>query len=153
MGIKVTGNAQYTADRPIQLPIEDLYPYFKEAFDKGLLAVSWTQYTPGFNDGDPCEFTVGEVRGTANEEIARAWVEEDTPDLELAYGPQAPYYDVYEYGYYGDHPDGKEFGDVVNSIPVEKGSFEDALRSTFGNYTEIVVTPTQVVQYDYDCGY
>jgi hypothetical protein len=34
----------------------------KEFFDKnpGITGVVWTQYTPYFNDGDTCEFSVGE---------------------------------------------------------------------------------------------
>lgn len=30
--------------------------------------VAWTQYTPYFNDGDPCEFHVGEVYVSADED-------------------------------------------------------------------------------------
>jgi hypothetical protein len=35
----------------------------KEFFDKnpGLTAVKWCQYTPYFNDGEPCVFGIGEV--------------------------------------------------------------------------------------------
>lgn len=35
----------------------------KEFFDKnpGITALKWTQYTPYFNDGDPCEFRVNDV--------------------------------------------------------------------------------------------
>lgn len=41
---------------------EALKDYFKEIFEQNpdLLAVRWHQYTPYFNDGDPCEFGVGE---------------------------------------------------------------------------------------------
>lgn len=35
---------------------------FKEIFDKhpSIYSISWKQYTPYFNDGDPCYFRVGE---------------------------------------------------------------------------------------------
>lgn len=154
MGIKITGAGYGNGySRAVQQPIEDLYPIFKRAFDSGAKAIKWNQYTPGFNDGDPCEFTVGMPHVTSNAEVARAWLDNDIPDLELAYGPQAGYYDEYEYSYDGTHPDGKEMDDLVGTIPVEAEAFEDALRATFGNYTEIVVTPESVVQFDYDCGY
>lgn len=36
---------------------------FKEIFEEypELHGFRWTQYTPSFNDGDPCEFTVGDI--------------------------------------------------------------------------------------------
>ena len=38
----------------------------KEFFDKnpGITGVVWTQYTPYFNDGDTCEFSVGDLTFT-----------------------------------------------------------------------------------------
>ena len=35
----------------------------KEFFDKNpdITAFTWVQYTPYFNDGEPCEFGVGDV--------------------------------------------------------------------------------------------
>lgn len=41
---------------------EALKEAFKEVFEKhpSIYSVSWRQYTPYFNDGDPCYFRVGE---------------------------------------------------------------------------------------------
>jgi len=43
---------------------------FKEFFDKHPSAesISWTQYTPYFNDGDPCYFSVNEMELNADED-------------------------------------------------------------------------------------
>lgn len=42
---------------------EALAEYLKEAFDAdaNLLAVGWVAYTPGFNDGEPCTYTLGDL--------------------------------------------------------------------------------------------
>ena len=32
--------------------------FFQPLFDLGISGVTWKQYVPGFNDGDPCEFTM-----------------------------------------------------------------------------------------------
>lgn len=151
LGIKVEGNYGGWS-RAIQEPIENLYPYFKTAFDDyGVKAVMWEQYTPGFNDGDPCEFGVRDPKVTTNEVVAAAWLNEEEPDMDLAYPGKDLYYDEWEYESYSSHPD----GDHVNSIdvPVAAGRFEDALRAVFGNDTKVVVTPTRVVQFEYYCGY
>jgi hypothetical protein len=67
--------SELTIDRPIEgdvrrsstARIQQQGPTeFLEAIDRvlaqdGVLSVHWSQYTPYFNDGDPCEFTVREV--------------------------------------------------------------------------------------------
>jgi len=58
----------------------------KEFFDKnpGITAVRWTQYTPYFNDGDTCEFTVNDPTFTnaSEEELENvsAWGEYEGED-------------------------------------------------------------------------
>jgi len=150
MGMAVKGSYGGWS-RAIQKPIEELYPYFKLAFEQGVKAVMWEQYTPGWNDGEPCEFSIREVKLTANDEVAQAWLNDSEPDMEVAYPDEDVYYDDYEYEAYGSHPDGDWVSKV--NVPVQDGAFEDALRSVFGNDTKIVVTPEAVVQFDYDCGY
>jgi len=151
MGIPVEGNYG-TWSRAEQKPIEDLYPYFKAAFDQGVTAVMWEHYTPGYNDGEPCEFTVSGAKVTSNTHVAEAWLDDTEPDMEDAYpGKLDSYYDEYDYESWGDHPDGNQMKDI--SVPVDAERFEDAVRSVFGNDTKIVVTPERVVQFEYDCGY
>jgi hypothetical protein len=150
LGIKIEGNYGGWS-RAIQEPIENLYEYFKVAFEKyGVTAVMWEQYTPGFNDGDPCEFGVREPKITTNPVVAAAWLEESEPDMDLAYPGQDLYYDEYDFES-SHHPDGDIMREI--DVPVNAGRFEDALRGVFGNDTKVVVTPTRVVQFEYDCGY
>jgi len=61
---------------------ERLKGAFKEVFDEYPdvdLKIVWTQYTPAFNDGEPCEFTLGEVEVTnlPNDEIASSHYDAD----------------------------------------------------------------------------
>lgn len=46
-------------------------------------ALAWNQYTPSFNDGDPCRFTVGEVRLMTIKEVTEVEANEapDEPEV------------------------------------------------------------------------
>ena len=177
MGIPVEGDAptHYSRRTYIPLPIEDLYPRFVEAFEKGIKAVTWHQYTPYFNDGEPCEFSVYDMCVTSNEEVAEHWLNEEfyedrlvevsrkeyEDELEAAknsrYRYYLPYEEIdgkifkrYEEGTYdyipgSGHPDGIKDVD----IPINTLEFEDALRTKFGDHTQVVVTPHRVVQFEY----
>jgi len=178
MGIPIEGDVptHYSRRSYIPLSIEDLYPYFKDAFEKGVKAATWHQYTPYFNDGEPCEFSVHDLSVTSNEEVAAHWadgdfyedrlVEVDRAEYEAEkeaaknsrYYHYLPYEEIdgkvfrrYEEGTYdyipgSSHPDG--ITDV--DIPIYKLEFEDALRTKFGDHTQVVVTPERVVQFDYE---
>lgn len=53
----------------------------KVAFEENprLRAICWTQYTPYFNDGEPCEFRMGEINALVlDDEVAEAIEEGDT---------------------------------------------------------------------------
>lgn len=156
-------------------PIEELYPYIKDTFDKGVKAITWHQYTPYFNDGEPCEFSVYDMCVTSNEEVAEHWLNEEfyedrlvevsrkeyEDELEAAknsrYRYYLPYEEIdgkifkrYEEGTYdyipgSGHPDGIKDVD----IPINTLEFEDALRTKFGDHTQVVVTPHRVVQFEY----
>lgn len=143
-----------------QRPMEELVPYFQNAFAKGIKAIAWTQYTPYFNDGDVCEFSVGDFSYTSNQTVADIWLAEmagdeddvyeyeDNDNGELRdeflrtdfYGYENPWSEAYP------HPDGFKRGDIELPSGIQ---FEQVLNETFGDHTTIVVTPTRVVQYEY----
>jgi len=154
MGLTIEGD-HYGWARTPQEPIENLYAVLKEAFElKGVKGIMWEQYTPGWNDGEPCEFSIRDPKVTTNEAVAQAWLDGDEPDMSTAY-PEEDYdaygYDEYEYEQWGEHPDGKHVKDI--SIPVNHGQFEDALREKFGNDVKVIVALGRVVTEEYDCGY
>lgn len=56
--------AQQELKKKFQTEAQDMFKEVtKEFFEKNpaITAVVWTQYTPYFNDGDPCVFRVGDV--------------------------------------------------------------------------------------------
>lgn len=164
MGIAIEGDtAPPLPPRVPQRPVEDLRPYFEKLWEQGVKAVTWHQYTPHWNDGDTCEFTVYTPAFTKNPEVAKAWLQEDynewieVPvenaedggklfdrkrletsqyDYELPRSEQFP------------HPDGIKKGEI--DLPIESYEFEYAMKNTFGDHTEVVVTPERVIQWEYE---
>lgn len=152
MGMIVEGDGHSVGwSRLPQQPIENLYEEMKAAFAQGVQGVMWEQYTPGWNDGESCEFTIQDAKVTLNKVVAEAWLDGTEPDMELAYPGEDTDYDAYDYELWGSHPDGPTVKDI--SIPVDDGKYEDALRYKFGNDVKIIVTPNRVVTEVYDCGY
>src|SRR5690348_1020347 len=100
MGITIEGD--YTDGRYYheQKPMSELVTYFKNAFDKGVKAIAWSQYTPYFNDGEACEFGVGDIAFTSNSKVVSAWLDDDAGDQE-------------DDRYYDD--DGNEIKDVLRT--------------------------------------
>lgn len=173
MGLKIEGDRghdryrrQYTPK-----PIEELYPYFQKAFADGVKAATWHQYTPYFNDGEPCEFSVYDLCVTNNQEVADYWLEGDfyedrvievtkeeydreTSGPYRSYGyyeEDGKYFHRFEEGTY-DYIPGTVHPDNIKDvdIPVSTLEFEDALRNAFGDHTQVVVTPERVVQFEYE---
>lgn len=148
-GIPIEGSVYTEQPTVEQRPFKDLKPYFDALWEKGILAVSWTQYTPWFNDGDTCEFGVCEPGFTSNPKVAEAWLngdrewEDESGDYYDAdiYSYERPWNDKYP------HPDGLQKEDLV--LPVAHYEFEYAMLGMFGNHTEVVVTPNRVIQTEY----
>lgn len=148
-GIPIEGGVHTEPEPANQRPFKDLKPYFDALWEKGIVAVSWTQYTPWFNDGDTCEFSVNEPSFTNNLKVAECWLngeedyENDNGDFETAnrYDFERPWNDKYP------HPDGLSREDL--NLPINHYEFEYAMLGKFGNHTEVVVTPYRVKQRKY----
>lgn len=157
MGIEVEGYHTDGRHYYAQRPMEELVPYFRAAFEKGIKAISWRQYTPFFNDGEPCEFGVGDISYTSNPAVAAAWLNEEYGDEDDRYDEQRNIIkdfvptDFYSYeepwSEKYPHPDGFKKGDITFPNMSE---FEQVLNETFGDHTTVVVTPERVVQYEYE---
>ena len=66
-----------------QRPKEELAPLLTALLDfPEVGGVKWYQYTPYFNDGDPCEFSTGEVYLLLAEDVDRVGLSEDGLDDE-----------------------------------------------------------------------
>lgn len=93
-------------------------------------AVRFHQYTPGFNDGEPCVNSLGEIE-------LKLFLEEE-----------------YCGGDYSDNPIDsaklkKEFGELCAMLRT----LEDQLEKVFGTNQEITVYRDKVDVEFYDCGY
>jgi len=136
----------------------------KEFFNKnpGITGVVWTQYTPYFNDGDTCEFSVNDctftnapvdelddVRwGDYNGETEGVWATENVPHV---LNSDSQYY--------------KEMRELIMSkggIDAEScqllsdaicsGEMEDVMRAMFGDHVKVIATREgfDVDDYDHD---
>lgn len=108
-----------------------LYPDIKSA--------SWHQYTPSFNDGDPCYFTVGDFYISTSENLNSHGELDDDEDDGLvfsSYNLPAKY---------------KEFSPVMDFVGSGVGA--DILEDVFGSDVQVRVTVSGVQVEDYDCGY
>lgn len=115
------------------------YPY--------LLGVRWTQYTPHFNDGDPCVFSVNEPEVCIKEGMLiakghpeRQWGKED----EFSSGDYHNQYDI------------RDLKDLLGSLHELKQLFSDiegAMLSVFGDGNRVTVTrdgSVEIEEYDHD---
>ncbi len=151
-----------------QKSISELAPLIENVLFFGV-EIRWRQYTPYFNDGDPCEFSTSEVRFRLNSELDTGgdyedgffyhndpqlaggietetrYVEYKTPD---SYGRRGGWETVTTGVVYERHP----AADAVDvfSTAFHSGAFENALYDLFGDHVEVTVTPTGIVASEYD---
>ena len=127
---------------------------FLAALDKvlaleGVKYVAWSQYTPYFNDGDACEFSVHAVAVALDESFHGDDLDED--NLEGLYGsaweePLFGEYDLYEY--LASNYNNKKF--ELNGKPTKaiydglrefegllQSSFEYLVKANFGDHAQV----------------
>lgn len=127
-----------------------MFEEFAEKYD--FYAITWTQYTPYFNDGDECYFRVNEICLKLTEE---------------SYDDDPYECDSWIIRYYGEEKSAERFG--LDSITPEmfaaveaftnfKSEFgkidEDYLEMAFGNHVRVTYTKEgktfEVIEYDHD---
>ena len=124
---------------------------FKEFFDKYPRAesITWRQYTPYFNDGDPCYFSVHEMTLEMNEgeeETDEETDEEVDEDEDEDYGDGE--YDSYSLSR-SDNPDLKQMGEDLGEL---EGIPDDVLEHVFGDHVKVTATRDgfDVTEYSHD---
>ena len=90
-----------------------------------LQGVRWTQYTPYFNDGDPCYFRYGWME-------AKVQQDEDYEDT---------------YSLRESHP---EMMKAVNEFEGMISGLDDALEVIFGDHAMVTVTRDEITVEEYD---
>lgn len=99
-------------------------------------AIGWTQYTPYFNDGEPCEFGVGQIYASIADERANSLYGDGWVEL------------------YGNPAEG--FSGVtwfaLKELNKTLSGAEDELLAAFGDHVKVVVTQegVEVEEFDHD---
>ncbi len=132
----------------------------------GVEGFRWSQYVPGFNDGDACEFTLNDLEIRLSGETKQAlnpsneesedededdeenndedWVGVDNLDVKDIIAHQQ----IADMGV-----DPAVFLKSVNAIARSLYDIEDLLRSEWGENVQITVTKDGIETDEYDCGY
>ncbi|MFI2124761.1 hypothetical protein ACH45E_26790 [Streptomyces sp. NPDC020299] len=143
LGIPVQGDITRGESRGEQRPIEELQPILQAVLDDPtIVEFGWRQYTPYFNDGDPCTFGVHGtwVRTTADEDA-------DEDDLEMwghrSLGKIPGHRDEATGTWVTDPYEGPDEARYLCckalESAVEGGHFENVLLDAFGDHAEITV--------------
>lgn len=120
-----------------------------------ITAARWQQYTPGFNDGDPCEFSVRELQVKFSDTLMKEFgnQEKDEDEFVDEYGMKRfleKNMDVLNHDQVGVLEVQLE---ALNQLHNTLLNMESSLESRFGNNIQITLTKKGIETEDYDCGY
>lgn len=144
LGLPVDGNIIRPDSEKPQRPMEEFAPILQAVLDDPtIVEFGWRQYTPYFNDGDPCVFGTSCIwaRTTDDTDV------DDLYDLEIdfshptlgerptTYNPETNQYDT------GDYvgPDARYDRCRALHKAVDGGEFYAVLLEAFGDHAEITV--------------
>jgi hypothetical protein len=101
---------------------------------KTVQSIRWRQYTPYFNDGEPCEFSVHDI-----EALAAGGEEDEDGEWDYLYGEPKDGYDA---------DDWKALRELNKTLC----GMEDELEAVFGDHVQVIVTKkgVEVEEYDHD---
>lgn len=128
----------------VRVAKEGLNAEFKKFFEEWpeAQAIRWPQYTPYFNDGDPCVFRVGEVT------VQLTGAEEDN-DSDCGDG----FVDAYHFADYKSDENTAEF-ERMQAIEGAINSCTEVLQALFGDHCKVTVwrdnPEVEVEEYDHD---
>ena len=122
---------------------EGISEFMKE--HPAIKALGWTQYTPYFNDGDTCEFSVGEIYYSLTENQPDSFYD-DEDDGEGSWN------EIWTHE--KKVPEGltaQEYKDLVEFVKALNGAEED-LQAAFGDHVKVIVTQNgvDVEEYEHD---
>ncbi len=102
-------------------------------------ALTWTQYTPYFNDGDSCEFSVGDIRIIKSEDSNERAEDEDDDDED---GECIPWKPESRQPYQSDAADIESF--------LQR--HEEVANAAYGDHSRVTVTRNgaDVEEYNHD---
>jgi hypothetical protein len=123
--------------------------------------ISWTQYTPYFNDGSPCVFGVGELVVTLFGDTQadcyegsilelNSWLQNRAKEEQWAKDLVEQYYKNVSLA--GSEQRLHQIRDNVFNLEKEIHSFDEWLEIIYGDHVQIIVTKdeTRVEEFDHD---
>jgi hypothetical protein len=155
LGIPVEGEINHTSrSRTPQKTLEEFGPVLLDLLNTpGVQAVRWRQYTPYFNDGEPCEFSTGEVylQTTESEGTEQGDYEDGFLDG-YALRPEGTYVGSYP-GCKWVPTDLNADLTLYNALDAFRlGPFENVLREAFGDHATVTVTSEKITVEYYEHG-
>lgn len=155
LGIAIEGDIS-RSDRKEQKPLEEFQPIVQAVLDDpAVVEFGWRQYTPYFNDGEPCVFGAfgAWVRLTMDSDAAEdEEYDGDEEELTIDYGSKERLGDRPVLHWEGEWPDRHPiYGHYVGpdearydrlhtlSRAIENGHFDDVLLDLFGDHARIKV--------------
>lgn len=162
LGIPVQGDITRGDKRAPQRPLAELEPLMRAVLaDEYIDSFGWTQYTPYFNDGEPCVFSVGDVwfrtlddvKGKSGDGDDEDYDDEDDYTFGIGYsahpslGKQDWEWDNARdwdnrrkvYGPYEGNHQATYMACAALSDAVDSGAFEDVLLEAFGDHARVTV--------------
>lgn len=115
----------------------DIVEKYREFIDKNnLYGVMWYQYTPSFNDGDPCTFTSSRPQAFTKKELVDFLQDQEDSKVLLKLLESGTEEELFE----NFTPNSlEEYCNYSSSIPVID---DDLLQSLFGDGVTVVITKT-----------
>lgn len=142
---------------------------FKEFFEQNpnVYALQWAQYTPYFNDGDPCTFSVGDVAMALRPLTEDSDIWNGYPaDYEESEGNEKTWFDSYELARCRDWKADPKVYDLTAEFIAAGGTQElydsykavnkfvagqqDLMEALFGDHVVVRATPTDIVTEEYE---
>lgn len=131
LGRTVTGDiTRGGKERKEQKPGDDFLPLLDAVLGAdGIESVRWTQYTPYFNDGDPCIFGISDVSVKMSDEVDE---DEDNGYVES--------YSMMDYRTKVAKPQYAGVYEALQALEDQKECFEDFLQASFGDHAQVTAT-------------
>lgn len=154
-GVPITGEKNRGSEpRVPQLPDTELAPLLQAVLNDPLVeSFGWDQYTPYFNDGEPCVFRAGAPWFRTVHDGSD--VDQDTLEIR-GYSPHPTLGSIpdgwFLKNYPGDYPEGARAGEYIGdhegtfracmalNKAIQSGAFDDALLDHFGDHASITVS-------------
>lgn len=124
----------------VSVALKEMFIKFPE-----LESIRWVQYTPYFNDGDPCEFSMGDFHVITEGADPKEWDDEDEDS------PYAGEY-VSTYRKYNEKWSDELYNELCMLSETLGGPLEDFMEDVFGDHVWVKVTRDgiKVEEYDHD---